>query len=175
MESGALTCPYCRRAFEATVLRPSPPRVVVPELGAAGPDGAVACAVHDGNAAVATCGRCGVFACALCTVEADGKVLCAACFDRLCQEGALPSTITHQRHWEGLAAVSVVLCFVGCGFLAPALGPAGIYYSVKGLRAKRDQGETDGVRWLNAWLVLGCLVTVGGLALIGWMITVSLP
>ncbi len=40
------------------------------------------CAVHPGNAALGTCGRCGNYLCAVCRTRWRERWLCAACVDR---------------------------------------------------------------------------------------------
>ena len=58
MAAGEQRCVACTRRFEAVPFSPPIVRMVVQSVAEAGPDGAVACAQHPGNAAVANCSRC---------------------------------------------------------------------------------------------------------------------
>lgn len=134
----------------------------VMRLSEAGPAGATACASHANNAAVANCGRCGVFMCGLCRIDSDGLVLCPACFDRLSGEGALPSAVVRYRDYgrmaSSLSVLGLLLAFVGI-----VAGPAAVYYGVHGLRQKRQMGDASGR--LGIWLAMG----LGALEGVGWV------
>jgi hypothetical protein len=160
MSSGSQLCPRCLRAFEAFVLHPPERRVRVATLVEAGPEGGIACAAHKRNAAVTSCSRCGVFMCTLCQVEADGKVWCPACFDRLSAEGALESARTSFRDWAGLchafALLGLPLFFLGLAF-----GPGALYCGVRAVRQNRTLGiGGGGGTYLS--MVLGVAETAGG-------------
>jgi hypothetical protein len=144
MSAGPQQCVACLRAFEATPLSPPETRVAVVELAQAGPGGAVPCAQHPGNAAVANCGRCGVFMCGLCKVQIDGQELCPPCFDRLAAEGALPSARGHLRNYRGIA---LLVGFAGCWFyfLGLLTGPVTLYFAVQAQRQRRRLQESDGL------------------------------
>jgi hypothetical protein len=159
VSSGPQACPHCGRAFEATRFDPPPPPVSVRPVEEAGPDGAAPCAAHPGNAAVGHCSRCGVFMCDLCRIEADGQVLCPACFDRLSAEGALPSARTTFRDFGRMGTTLLLASVLFSLFGAPfALGA--VYAGVKELQQRKAVGEGSAVR---AWIVivLGALHVAG--------------
>ena len=163
--TGLLTCPHCQSAFEAVRFTPPEPRAVVRQVAEAGPGESVSCANHAKNEAVANCERCGGFICELCKIEADGKTLCPACFDRLSAEGALESTVTTFKDY-GRMASSLAVVGLLMWIFAPVFGLAAAYYATRGLRQKRKMGESDGVVSMYIALVLGILETVGGTLLL---------
>lgn len=165
--SGAQSCPHCRKPFEGVIFPRVEQAAFVARLDTAGPGDAVPCATHELNAAVASCQRCGAFCCDLCRVDAEGKTYCANCFDRLSAEGALASTRTKFRHYEGMLAVCVIFALL-LWPLAALFGLAGLYYAVKGLKQKKAMGEEDGVRLMWIALVLSCLAAASGILLVVW-------
>lgn len=168
--SGTQSCPLCRGRFEAVRFDPPPPDTSVPRLAEAGPEGAQACPVHPGNAVVGTCGRCGVFTCALCRVEAEGRVLCPACFERLADAGELPSLVTTYRDY-GRAQYIVALLGLLFFFLGPVTGPASIYFGTKALAQARASGDAGTRLGVYALFALGALETIGGVAFYVWVAT----
>jgi hypothetical protein len=137
---GPLVCPRCSRQFEARVLHP-PARVAsVLQLAQSGPEGAGACANHPRNAAVTSCGRCGIFICALCELPVDGAHYCPACFDRLAQEGAIDSARLRFRDYGSLASFVAVVGLFFSVFLGLPLGVLTFYYVYKGAKARRETG-----------------------------------
>jgi hypothetical protein len=165
LRSGPQLCGYCRRGFEAVRFDPPEHTARVLGLAEAGPAGATACASHHNNAAEANCGRCGVFMCGLCRIDADGLVLCPACFDRLSAEGALPSVVVRYRDYGRLASSLSVLGLL-LAFAGIVAGPAAVYYGLKGLKQKRQMGESGGRFGIWLAMVLGALEGVGWLALL---------
>lgn len=153
---GEQVCPRCRRPYLAAPFTPpAPRRTPVASLAEAGPGGAVPCGLHAGNAAVASCVRCGVFMCALCRIEADGQELCPACFDRLSAEGVLSLSRTRIRDYRGL---SLALGFLGLFCFAGILtGPLTLYLVHRGVRQKRQMRESEGGPTLFVAAVLGVL------------------
>jgi len=97
--------------------------------------------------------------CELCRIDADGQVLCPACFDRLSAEGALPSARTTFRDFgrmgTTLLLASLLFTLVGAPF---ALGA--VYAGTKELQQRKSVGEGSAVR---AWIViaLGALHVTG--------------
>ncbi len=162
MAAGEQRCIACTRRFEAVPFSPPIVRVAVQSVAEAGPAGAVACAQHPGNAAVANCSRCGVFMCGLCRVHIDGRELCPACFDRLAAEGALPSARSHVRNYRGLA---VLMGLGGCWmyFLGLLTGPVTIYFAIQAQRQRRRLQESDGRGAVILAMTLGVMQIAGGL------------
>jgi hypothetical protein len=163
LQTGTIACPRCGRSFEAVRFDPPQRDPQVAAVGVGGPGGATSCATHRSNAAVANCGRCGVFMCGLCRIDTDGLVLCPACFDRLSAEGALPSAVVKYRDYSRLASTLAIASWLPI-FIGPVAGPAAILYGVKGLRQKREMGDTDGV--VGVWVAM----VLGGLAAVGWIV-----
>jgi hypothetical protein len=166
--SGRQTCPLCRGRFEAVRFNPAAPDTSVPRVAEAGPDGAHACPVHAGNAATGNCGRCGVFTCALCRIEVEGRVLCPACFERLQDAGELRSLVSSYRDYGRAQYIMVILGLLFF-FLGIVTGPASAYYGKKALGQMRAAHEVDG-RWrVFALFALGAVEAVGGAAFFVWI------
>ena len=172
LTAGEQRCIACTRGFEATPFSPPAARLVVAGVAEAGPGGAVPCAQHAGNAAVANCSRCGVFMCALCEVRIDGRELCPACFDRLAAEGVLPSARGRLRNYRGLA---FIMGLGGCGLYVFGLltGPLTLYFAVQAQRQRRRLRETDGLATVVLAFVLGLLQIAGCLVFIVSMIAAA--
>jgi len=143
LRAGQVRCPGCHRDFEAVAFTPAGPEDSVRRMAEAGPDGATPCADHPGNAAVSECGRCGVFMCGLCRIDADGQALCPGCYERLSAEGALASTRVSYRDFRGMAAKLAALG-IAIAFIGPLAGPGAVYCAWKANRQKREWGDEDG-------------------------------
>ncbi len=130
-------CRSCGTGFAYLRLSPRRERGAVPLPAAA--DGA-SCAKHARNAAVASCERCGAFACELCRVQTDGRTLCPPCFDRLAAAGELASSRTSIRNYGGQAfgygALSLLFPFFGL-----LLAPLAIVTGIKGRKLERELDE----------------------------------
>ena len=107
--SNPVSCPICLREFEAVLFDPPVPDVAVPRVAEAGPEGANPCGHHPGNVAADHCTRCGVFMCALCRIETDGRVLCPPCFERLLDAGQLPSLVAHHHDYGHMQLLLAIL------------------------------------------------------------------
>ena len=160
--SGEQACPLCGGTFEATRFDPPEQRVLVRAVEEAGPATVASCAAHRANAASSNCGRCGVFMCELCRIDADDLVLCPGCFDRLSAEGALPSARTTFRDYGRMGATLLLLALVFTLVGAPfALGA--VYAGAKGLQQRKQMGEGSAAR---GWIVIALgVLHVGGSAL----------
>jgi hypothetical protein len=84
------------------------------------------CAVHPENAALGTCGRCGNYLCVVCRTRWRERSLCAACVDRLLEEGgAAPAEAgAHLRQallGLGLGVCSWVLFLLGIAVAAASM------------------------------------------------------
>lgn len=167
--SGAQTCPACGRGFEAVRFDPPAPDVSVPRVSEAGPEAKGACPQHPGNVALGPCSRCGVFLCALCRIDTDSRVLCPPCFERLADEGGLPSLVASYRDF-GRVQSSLLALGLLLAILAPIAGPGSLYYGARARRQAEARGEPRG--WLHVWglYALGVLEALGGVALIVLMV-----
>jgi hypothetical protein len=167
--SGPQVCRACRRSFDAVRFDPPLPDTTVQRVVEAGPEGANACAHHAGNVAVAHCSRCGIFMCSLCRIEADRKVLCPACFERLSDAGGLPSTIAFYRDYGRAQALTLLLGLVMI-FAGPVTGPASIYLGIKRIRQMQARGEYEGLTGIYVMFILGLAEVVVGVAIIAAMV-----
>jgi hypothetical protein len=163
LTSGRQVCAQCRGSFEAVAFDPPETRPVVQGIEHAGPEGTTACASHRGNAAVANCGRCGVFMCELCRIDTDGMVLCPACFDRLSAEGALASARTTFRDYGRMGATYLVAGLLFWVFAAP-LGVGAVYAGIQEIRQQARIGEGSRVRAAIV-IALGVAEVIGSVAL----------
>lgn len=158
LDRGEQTCPSCYQAYEVAWFNPLETLAELPETAGLGPEESAPCSTHERNQAVAACQRCGQFICSLCKTEADGKIWCPPCFERLSSEGALASTATRFKNYAGLATLCIL-----AGWLLGALMitiPAcslGIYYCIRGIKDKHSRGETDGIAGLYLRIVV-CLL-----------------
>jgi ribosomal protein S27AE len=164
--SGRATCGGCRLDYEAATFSPATLTTTVRRIEEAD---APPCAAHAGNAATATCQRCGTFACDLCRVDQEGMTLCVACFDRLTAEGALATTRNKERNWGGIASLFNVGSFVtGCGmYLGWVLGPLAAWAAWRGLKQRAANGETQGRVGLVVTGLLGLIFAVVSLVFLG--------
>ena len=165
IKTGMRFCPRCAVKFEAVVFSPVERRVVVPEMAGLSLESAAPCATHARNQAVAACGHCGKFMCELCKIEADQKVYCPGCFERLSAEEALAGGVTHYRNYEGLSGCCLFLCLL----IWPLAAPLGLYYTIRGLRDKSRRGEPEGQGWLVVRAVLFSVLCV---VIVFWIVAV---
>jgi hypothetical protein len=156
---GSQECTSCFRGFEAVRFQPAVRRQRVAEVGAGGPDEAASCAAHRRNAAVASCERCGIFMCTLCRTECDGMTICAPCFERLAQQGALHSAATEYRNYVGMAWLCGLLGILPC-LVGLVTGPVAIYCAMRGLRQMGEWGDVGGRGRAVGALALGVLGSI---------------
>jgi hypothetical protein len=152
-------CPNCAQQMSVAVFDP-------PEARGSGPRPVEAadsspCARHARNLAVASCEHCGAFMCSLCRIDADGKALCAACFERLGSAGELRDTRRSYRHYNGMA---LHLSVLGLFFwpLSVLLGPLAVMLALRGLKQSERLGEELGKPGARVAIGLGALETLGG-------------
>ena len=143
MVAGEHRCADCGGIFLATPFRPPVLRERVGSVAEAGPEGAVPCARHAGNAAVGNCSRCGVFMCSLCRIEIEGQELCPGCFDRLTAEGGLSGAQTRIRDYRGMAVSFGVLGLLFSCF-GLITGPVTLFFVAQAVRQKRLWNEKGG-------------------------------
>lgn len=158
LHDGANVCLSCLGDFEARVFHPPQRSARVLQLAHSGPEGAVSCANHARNAAVAACDRCGLLICSLCQLEVESGKLCPSCFERLSQ-GEGDTTRTRFRDYGSLAGV---WAFVGLLFSALLLGiPLGLlslYYCVKAFRHRESRPSL-------VFVIFALLLALGDIAI----------
>src|SRR5262245_4442914 len=142
--AGEQRCATCGGIFLATPFRPPALKERVESVAEAGPEGAIPCARHPGNAAEANCSRCGVFMCNLCKIEIEGQELCPGCFDRLTAQGVLSGTQTRIRDYRGMAvSLGVLGLLFSCFGLIT--GPLTLFLVAQAARQKRLWNEKGGI------------------------------
>ena len=160
LAAGEQRCSQCGGVFLATPFRPPELRERVESVAGAGPDGAVPCARHPGNASAGNCTRCGVFMCNLCRIEIEGQELCPGCFDRLTAEGILSGTRTRIRDYRSMALVVGVLGLFS-SFFGLLTGPLTFYFVAQAARQKRRWNEKGG----SASLVVSSLLALAQISI----------
>ena len=164
IRSGAITCPYCSRGFEATAF--SPPQrkqVVTTEVTTVGPEGANACANHARNAATASCQRCGLFICGLCDMNVGTGSYCPSCFERVRTEGTLHAAARRYRDFATMArSFAIAGIFFSSMLLGLPFGAVAMYYGVKARKQRRNEGRSTVGATLT--IIVGILEMLGGLA-----------
>jgi hypothetical protein len=160
LRSGAITCPHCRRTYEATAFQPPERKQAAVEALTIGPDGeANACANHARNVATTSCQRCGLFICSLCDMNVGSGSFCPSCFDHVRNEGKLAPAARRYRDYASMARSTAIF---GVLFFYIGLGPLAIHYAIKGRKQRIADGRsTVGV---TISMIVGILET---LALIG--------
>jgi hypothetical protein len=161
LQHGQVYCGTCSLHFTAALFDPPESPRPQPRALEGGAAYEARCARHAGNAAAATCERCGAFMCTLCRIDTDGKVLCAACFDRLRGEGALESARTSFRSWRTMGLHLSLLGFFVWPF-GIAIGPAALVATIRGIAQDRKSGDEGGRIMGVAALLLGGMVTLAG-------------
>ena len=164
IRTGAITCPFCSRTFEATAFSPTPRKqIVTTEVVTVGPEGANACANHARNAATASCQRCGLFICGLCDMNVGSGSYCPTCFDRVRTEGTLHTAARRYRDFATMSrSFAIAGIFFSFMFIGLPFGAVAMYYGVKARKQRRDEGRsTAGV---TATFILGALEVLAGVA-----------
>jgi len=168
--SGPQRCPRCGREFEAVRFEPPVRAKAVPAIGAGDDEGVSACPAHRGNAAITSCGRCGVFLCGLCRIEVEGQVLCPACFSRLSAEGELVLAQNRFRDYDGVAWLVVL---VGMLTWLPGVvtGPAAVYFTVQGRRQRLAWGDAPRTGRVAMAVVLGLVNVAMSVGLVAFLVS----
>lgn len=170
VRTGAITCPYCSRNFEATAFTP-PQRTqaVTAEVVTVGPEGANACANHTRNAATASCQRCGLFICGLCDMNVGTGSYCPSCFERVRTEGTLQAAARRYRDYAMMARTSAVVGLLfSFIFLGLPFGAVAVFYAIKARKQRREEGRS--LAGVTLVLILGILEVLAGIAGVGFMI-----
>ena len=154
LPAGEQLCVSCGGTFLATPFRPPEVRARVGSVAEAGPEGAVPCGRHPGNAAVGNCTRCGVFMCSLCKIDIEGQELCPGCFDRLNAEGSLLSAQTRIRDFRGMALSLGILGLLASCF-GLITGPLTLFFVAQASRQRRLWSEKGGIASLVVAALLG--------------------
>jgi ribosomal protein L37AE/L43A len=170
IQTGIITCPDCRKTFEAMAFRPPQRRLEVVSVAAAlTPEGANACANHARNAAVTNCVRCGLFICALCNMDVGTGPHCPSCFDRLRADDALSPAATRYRDYVSMARVAMIAgLFFSLMFLGIPFAAASLHYARKGFKQLRDEGRSR--VGLVIIVIVDVLEIIGGIAWIAALI-----
>ncbi|MFL6245031.1 MAG: hypothetical protein ACJ74H_03330 [Thermoanaerobaculia bacterium] len=171
IRSGAITCPYCGRDFEATAFTPplKTQQAVPAEVMNVGPEGANACANHARNAATASCQRCGLFICALCDMNVGTGSYCPACFERVRAEGTLQAAARRYRNYALMArSAAIAGLLFSFLFLGVPFGAVAFYYAIKARKQRRDEGRS--LVGVTLVMIVGILELLAGLTAIAFLI-----
>jgi hypothetical protein len=170
IRDGAITCPYCSGAFEATVFTPPEPKqLVTAQVTEIGPDGANACANHARNAATASCQRCGLFICSLCDMNVGSGSFCPSCFERVRADGTLQTAAKRYRDSATVArSAAIVGLLFSIMFLGLPFGAVAVYYGIKARRQRRMEGRS--VIGVTIITIVGVLEMLAGIAGMAFMI-----
>src|ERR1043166_2967200 len=142
LHDGANVCLTCLGDFEARVFHPPQRSAPVLQLAQGGPGGAVSCANHARNAAVAACDRCGLLICSLCQLEVESGKLCPSCFERLSEAGGADMTRTRFRDYGSLGAIwAFAGLFFSWALLGIPLGIIAIYYCIRAFRHRESRSS----------------------------------
>jgi hypothetical protein len=154
----------CSCGTEQRVLRFRPFRAPAAAPAPAGleADG-TPCAYHAGNAASASCSRCGSFVCALCATPVAGATWCPACFERQRhQEQGLRARLPTPHH----AALALGLLSLLMVALAPLTAPLALWQAWRAWSTRAELEERDRGVVLRA--VAGAVLALAGLGLLGY-------
>ncbi len=164
MHDGANVCLQCLGDFEARVFRPPQRSARVLQLAQSGPEGAVSCANHARNAAVAACDRCGLLICSLCQLDVESGKLCPSCFERLSQDVAADTTRTRWRDYGSLAGVwAFAGLFFSAFFFGIPLGLISLYYCFKAFRHRESRSSLT-------FVILAFAVALADIFISSWML-----
>ena len=142
LQDGENVCLECLGDFEARLFHPPRRSARVLQLAQSGPEGAVSCANHARNAAVAACDRCGLLICSLCQLDVESGKLCPSCFERLSEDGGADMTRTRFRDYGSLGAIwAFAGLFFSWALLGIPLGIIAIYYCIRAFRHRESRSS----------------------------------
>lgn len=155
LRSGPAECPSCSGTFEATPFQPRELRHESVQAVTQTPDGtAAACANHEGNAAVTSCQRCGLFICSLCDMNTGHGSYCPSCFERI-----RTGNVQTEANYRDYASMAVTAAVAGLFCTFAPIGALALYWGVKGVRQRRAEGV--GAAGVIVAMVVGGLQTLG--------------
>jgi len=167
INNGEIICPECGGDFEATLFQPVEQKAEAVRIVEEAPEGANVCANHARNAAVTSCQRCGLFICSLCEMNVGSGSFCPSCFSRLQKEGGLQEAAKTYLDYTLIARSAII---IGILFwpLSILTGALAIYYSMRGMKQRREKGRT--ILGPVVFLILGLGEVGGALAIFGLII-----
>jgi hypothetical protein len=128
----------------------------------AAPGEEAACAFHPKKRAVAACGRCGLFVCALCELPVGEERICPTCLEKGHAQGKLAALETHRFLYDRLALMLVtypLLLF----YVTALTAPIALFVAIRFWKA-----PTSLVRPGKTRMVVAIVVAV--LELAGWAV-----
>ncbi len=165
---GLVVCPACggkvwALAFPALLKAPTPGEAgeKVREAGEA------SCFFHPGKRAVAPCGRCGRFLCALCDLEFNDEHLCPSCLEAGRTKGKIQTLGNRHVRYDILALWLAIVPLVFCFYTTIIGAPVAIYLVIRHWRS--PLGATQ--RGKNALVWAGVLAVI---ELAAWAVILSL-
>lgn len=103
--------------------------------------------------------------CQLCRIDSDGLTMCPGCFERLADEGMLPSARKSYRDYGRMASHAALLGFLLLS-LGIIIGPFAIWFGIKGLRTRAQPG----VHISKARCVIS--IVLGVIEIVVWLVAV---
>jgi len=141
----------------------APPEESAPAEAIAAPGEEAACAYHPGKKAVAACGRCGLFVCALCELPLGNERICPVCLESGVKKGKLDLT-SHRFLYDRLALMLVtypLLIF----YFTLLTAPIAVFVALRFWKAPRSIVRPGKTRMVVA-------LSVAILELAGWAILI---
>ena len=108
--------------------------------------------------------------CQLCRIDSDGLTLCPGCFDRLADEGALPSARRTYRDYGLLSSHLALIGFVLVWPLGMVIGPWAAWMGIKGLRTKAQAGVRISKARCWASILFGLLEMILAFSILAFVI-----
>lgn len=110
------------------------------------------CFYHPTKKAAVPCDACGRFLCSVCSIEMEGRQLCAPCIESGAAKGNLPRLKREHVHYDEVALVVAILPAL---FIWPTLvtAPIAIYLVLRHWRRPLSAGPRSRWRFVVAFLV----------------------
>lgn len=137
--SGDGECAACHKKFRTITFRVRPASQLIIQGTTSGQVNV--CGNHPANPAESECERCGMFVCALCRTDAENRIFCPACFERLVDEGAFQAFRKRVRsHFEMSKRYALFSALAPLGL---ALVPFSVIHAVKAWKQMPELGTLN--------------------------------
>jgi uncharacterized Tic20 family protein len=110
--------------------------------------------------------------CQLCRIDSDGLTMCPGCFERLADEGMLPSARKSYRDYGRMASHAALVGFLLMWPFGVFIGPFAVWFGIKGLRTRAQPGVRISKARCVTSLVLGIIAIVVWFAIVAVLIVV---
>jgi len=164
---GQATCTSCGSLNEARIF-PAALRTQAPVQTESALEGEAACFDHPGKRAVAACGHCGRFVCALCSVEFGEELWCPSCVAAGAGSARNANPDTGRPLYDSMALIAPLLSLWFWPMTA-ITGPGAVVLSVLKWREPLSLVRRNRWRFVAA-IVIGLSETAGWVLLVGYLI-----